>query len=457
MSWTNRSGILSLAGIFATRMLGMFLLMPVLSLATQDIPSVTPFLAGLALGIYGLFQAALQMPFGLLSDRYGRKNIMTLGLLLFLLGSVVAALSSSIMGLIVGRSLQGMGAIGSTTLAFIADITPEEERSQAMAIVGLNIALSFGLAMLLSSSIYSHSGLSGIFWVTSGMAIISLILLHTAVPNPECESFHRDTSVMLSELQSMLAQKELIRLAFGIFTLHALLTAVFLVLPQMVAQASASSSLDIYAPALIGALPIMLGGTFVGEKQRIIKGMLLGVIIALIASVLLLSLVSPTKLTVIMALLIFFSAFGLGESFLPSLVSKITPANRKGTAMGIFSSSQFLGSFAGAYFGGIILTYFDPQHLLFFVMGLCVLWLMITLPMKQPSYLSSYLVKVNLQSSRSCQQLEQHLLSIKGLYEAKIMSDDGIAYLKFDSRMVNRPSLDSILADWLKQRKLSEE
>lgn len=457
MSPQTRQGVFALAGIFATRMLGMFLLLPVLAVATEHLPGSTPLLAGIALGIYGLFQAALQIPFGLLSDRYGRKKIMTIGLLLFLFGSLVAALSSNMIGLILGRALQGMGAIGSTTLAYIADITPEEDRSQAMAIVGLQIAGSFGLAMLTGPIIYQYIGLDGIFWVTSAMAGLSLCLLYFAIPTPEHEVFHRDTSVNLKELAHILTQKELLRLDFGIFTLHTLLSASFLVIPNMIAQLQLSSSASLYAPVLLGSLPIMLVGTYLGEKKRIIKAMLTGLIITLILSISLLFSQVPSFVSICSALLAFFAAFGLGESFLPSLVSKTASATSKGTAMGVFSSAQFLGSFAGGYFGGIAIHYFDTHMLFIGMLTLSVIWLILTINMHKPSYLSTYLTKINQISESQCIQLEQYLLSCKGLYEAKIMHDDSIAYLKFDSKIVNRSRLASIIADWLRHNPKNEE
>lgn len=445
-------GVIALASIFATRMLGMFLILPVLSIATSDLSFSTPVLAGMALGIYGLFQSLLQIPFGLLSDRYGRKPIMTLGLILFLLGSVIAALSQTIYGLIVGRALQGMGAIGSTTLAYIADLTPEDKRSQAMAIVGLHIAASFGLAILLSPIIYDSSGLAGIFWITTAMAAICLLILHTSIPKPNKEFFHRDTSVMIPQLKSMLKKTELLSYYLGIFILHSLLSACFLVVPSLIQNLNENSTLTIYAPALLGSIPIMLLGAYLGEKKRIIKGLLITSILTLLISFTILSHAANSGLALSMALLLFFSAFGLGESFLPSLVSKTSPANTKGTAMGIFSSAQFLGAFAGAYFGGILLSETSTETLFLCMTGLCLIWATITIKMPSPLYLSTLLARVNINTALECAQLKQHLLSTKGIYEADIMSDDGIAYLKFDSRIVNREQLNVTIEKWRKTK-----
>ena len=449
----NKKAVIALSGIFATRMLGMFLLLPVLALSSNELAGASPMLMGVALGVYGLCQAALQIPFGLLSDHYGRKPVMTLGLTLFLLGSLVAAFSSSIFGIILGRALQGAGAIGSTTLAFIADLTPEDKRSQAMAIVGINIAASFGVAMLFSAPLFEATGIHGIFMTTAALACLSLILLHTLIPTPQREYFHRDTSVMTSSIKDTLKSTELKRLDFGIFTLHLTLGACFLVLPTIIASWEGITATTIYAPALLGALPSMLLGTYFGEKNRKIKEMLIFCVAAIFGTLIYMqsTALTPTHLTI--ALLIFFSAFGLCEAFLPSLVSKLSPSHTKGTAIGLFSTAQFLGVFAGGYLGGLTLSSYGQSGLFLMCASLCLIWLILTIRMKQPPYLSSQMFDVKIHDNVTSKKLQQHLLSQPGIHQAEIVSDDGIAYLKFDSKITTLDKIVVAISEWQNKTK----
>ena len=232
----HRRATLALSGIFASRMMGLFMILPVLAISYDQYRDASPELMGTALGIYGLCQAMLQVPFGMVSDRLGRKPVILLGLGIFIFGSIVAALSHSVFGLIIGRGLQGAGAIGSTITALVADLTPEDKRTQAMAIIGISIGSSFGLAMIFGPIINNLGGLSAIFWITAGLGLISILLLLTAVPSPEQSTAHRDTDVLMDDLLATVNNPSLRRLDFGVFTLHAILSAGFLLIPNIIAS-----------------------------------------------------------------------------------------------------------------------------------------------------------------------------------------------------------------------------
>jgi len=232
------TAIFSLAMIMAFRMLGLFMILPVFSAHATALPGATATLLGVALGIYGLSQAILQMPFGMLSDRIGRKPVIAAGLILFALGSIVAALSHSIYGIILGRTLQGAGAIGSTTLAMVSDLTRDENRSKAMAMMGLTIGFAFSIAMILGPIIYTWFHLSGIFWATSGFAIVGLLLLIT-VPTPPKVLVHPDIERETNNLKSVFKNGQLLRLDWGIFSMHAMLTATFIAIPILFTQPDA--------------------------------------------------------------------------------------------------------------------------------------------------------------------------------------------------------------------------
>ncbi|HEX5419375.1 MAG TPA: MFS transporter, partial [Gammaproteobacteria bacterium] len=239
MSGTERRAAAALAGIFGLRMFGLFLLYPVFAPYARTLPGATPLLIGLALGVYGLTQAALQLPFGLASDRFGRKPVITLGLALFVGGSVAAALTHGIGGIIVGRAVQGAGAVGAAILALSADLTRVEQRSKAIGIIGIGIGLAFGLAMVAGPVVNGWAGLGGIFWLTAALGLAGLALLWIAVPNPAASRRHRETEAVPALLGRTLADGRLLRLYGSIFALHAMLAALFLVIPLFLLRDSA--------------------------------------------------------------------------------------------------------------------------------------------------------------------------------------------------------------------------
>lgn len=383
---------MSLSTIFAMRMMGLFMIYPVFSIYAERLSGVTPLTIGIALGGYGLSQAIFQIPFGMLSDRLGRKPIITLGLLIFASGSAVAAMSDSIYGVIIGRILQGAGAVGSTIMAMIADLTREEHRTKAMAMLGMTIGGSFALALVLGPVLNGYIGVHGIFWLTAGLSLTGEIVLIAMVPRPAHVSLHRDAEPVPALFRKVLTDGQLLRLDFGVLSLHAILTANFVALPIAIRDAA---GLDvqhqwyIYFPVLAAALVIMVPFMILAENRRKIKPVFLIAIIALTGANLALMYWHYNKAGTIAALIIFFAAFTLMEASLPSLISKVVPPDAKGTAMGVYSSSQFMGIFIGGTIGGWVYGRYGLEGVFLFSALLALVWFLLAFTMKKPGSLTN--------------------------------------------------------------------
>lgn len=377
---------LSLATLFAFRLLGLFMILPVFSVWAPHYANATPKLIGMALGSYGLTQACLQIPFGLLSDRFGRKPMITIGFILFAAGSMWAACAHSMLSLVFARALQGAGAIGSVLIALLADLTSEENRSKALAILGMIIGLSFLVAMILGPITAAHFGLMGIFWLTSLFALIGLIILYFFVPTPQQLRLHGDVGTIPSQFLQILKNRDLLRLDFGIMALHGILTSSFLALPILLQQQGilAKQAWLVYLPVLILAFISMLPFMIIGEKKRQLKKVFIGAILLIALAELLFYFGSTQLPWLIFALFLFMTAFSLLEASLPSLVSKVAPAGSKGTAMGIYSSSQFLGIFLGGVCGGILHSHFSLSSLFLACLIIAMIWSAVALTMKTP-------------------------------------------------------------------------
>lgn len=392
MDRKERLSVQSIALIYAFRMLGLFMIYPTFAYYAQKLPDSTPMLIGLALGIYGLTQACLQIPFGTLSDRIGRKPILFTGLVLFAAGSLVAAFSHSMIGIIIGRAIQGGGAIGSTLTALVADSTKDENRLKAMSIVGMTIGLSFSIALVLGPLFNAWIGIPGIFGLTCGLAIIAMLILAFIVPTPKQIKHHRDSRISPKGLFKMLKHPALLRLDIGVFLLHATLTAAFLALPITLHKA-AGLALDkewiIYLPVMVISFFAMVPMIIIAEAKRRMKSMMiLAVILIALSQGLLWPLHDSAFLTAVM-LFLYFTGFIFMEASLPSMVSKTAPLANKGAALGIFSTSQFLGIFFGGMIGGIIFHHFNVDGLFVFAMILALAWLVLLVWMPSVRHLST--------------------------------------------------------------------
>jgi len=444
MTPMERRAAVSLAGIFSIRMLGLFMLLPVISLYQDRLIGATPALIGFAIGVYGLTQGLLQIPFGLLSDRWGRKPIIYMGLGLFVIGSVVAALSDSIYGIIAGRALQGCGAIAAAVMALAADLTREEHRTKAMALIGMSIGSAFALALVLGPLFDHWFGLSGLFWFTAIMAIVAILVLKFRVPNPVVQRVHREAQPVPAQFREVLADTQLLRLNLGIFMLHMILTASFVVFPLVLSRElgiDPSHHWWIYLPVLLLSVAAMLPFIIIAERKRRIKQVFLGAIAIIGIAQLGLSLGYRETWSAVAFLWLFFTAFNLLEASLPSLVSKIAPPASKGTAMGFYSSSQFLGAFLGGSFGGIMQGLWGYGAVFALSASMAVVWLLVAASMKAPRYLTSYLLNIGDIPPHQAKLLASELNSVAGVAEAVVIVEDQVAYLKVDRKTLDEDRL----------------
>jgi len=439
----ERRAAVSLAMIYAFRMLGLFMILPVFALYADELPGATPLMMGLALGIYGLTQAVLQIPFGMWSDRIGRKPVIFIGLLIFAAGSLIAGSANSIEGIIVGRAIQGGGAIAAALMALAADLSREEHRTKMMALIGVSIGASFAISMVLGPIVNEWIGISGIFYSTAVLAMVGIGILYFFVPDPIVSHFHRDAEVESKSVFAVLKDSQLLRLDIGILTLHFVLMCVFLVLPLVIKnemEVAASEHWKIYLPVFAASLVLMVPFIIIAERKQAMKPVFVGAIVGLmIATFIFLN--SQSFWTTIIALVIFFTGFNLLEASLPSLVTKTAPATLKGTAMGMYSSSQFFGAFGGGVIGGYAHQTWGIHGVYITVLVALTCWLLLALTMQKPKYLSTYLLNVQDVS------IEQ-LLAVEGVVEATLIDDENdfgqVAYLKVKKRILDEEKLLSL-------------
>ena len=382
MNTVERIFALKISLIMSVRMLGLFMLFPVMSVYASDYENSSPFLIGVAIGIYGLTQALLQIPFGYLSDRFGRKSILIIGLLIFFLGSVLAASTSNLILVVLGRALQGGGAISAVLMAFLADSVAEENRAKANAFVGFQIGVAFMLSLLIGPIISSKVGLQGLFWTIALLSLISMLLVFSLNQSKPIRYYRLSISAFSETLT-----KELITLDLSIFSLHLILAAGFIVMPLLIVEnqiVSMAENWHLYLPAIflsfLGMLPLIV----ISEKFKKTKYILMLCISLLILSQLIFLNASLNFQLFLVTLTIFFIAFNSIEALLPSLLSRTADTEKRGLAMGIFSTSQFLGTFFGGAIGGLIYDIYDLNSVFLFTIFVAIIWwfLMLLMPLK---------------------------------------------------------------------------
>ncbi len=436
MNSLERRSTFALSSIFALRMLGLFMIIPVFAVAGKSYAGATPALLGLAVGIYGLSQAILQIPFSLMADRFSRKPLIVFGLLLFALGGAVAALSHSIYGVILGRAIAGAGAVSAVVMALLADVTREEQRTKAMATMGMSIGLSFVVAFSMGPWLTHIVGISGLFWVTTIMGMLAILML-LMVPKTVRHHQNFKHGYML-QLKQVLAMPDLNRLHVSVFSLHLLLTAMFVFVPSQLIQYAHIPLAKhgwVYLPLLLVSLFVAFPSIIVAEKYRKMRGIFLTATAGIVLGLVILTLGYNHVYSLLLGLGLFFIAFNVMEALLPSWLSKTAPIQSKATAMGVNASSQFLGAFCGGTLGGQLLSL---NHLAWgwgILAGIALLWLSLSFRLAQPRYLSSLVLRLPEQSAN--QQWSSQLLAIRGIEEVVVMPEQHVAYVKVDKQQLD--------------------
>jgi MFS family permease len=446
---SERRAITGLAGLYATRMLGLFMVLPVLALYADDLAGATPLLVGLALGVYGLTQAILQIPFGLLSDRLGRKPVIAAGLVLFLIGSMVAAGADTIGGVILGRCLQGSGAVAAAIMALLADQTREQVRTAAMATIGLSIGVAFAVAMVLGPWLAAGFGLGGVFWFTAGLAVLGLIVLWKLVPPAPRRVRHRDVGLDREQLRSILKRSDLWRMDLSIFSLHLILMAIFVAVPFRLVEAGVAverhglTYLGVMVLAFLAMVPLVI----VAEKWRRMKTMCLLAIGAITLSLVGLASLASGWGGLFGWMLLFFTGFNLLEATLPSMLSKLAPAGAKGTAMGIYSTSQFLGAFLGGLLGGLLAQQLGLSAVFAGCALLGLVWLALMVGMSAPPYLASEVVVLDADTPEAAlDALMARFAEVAGVEDVLVVPEERLAYLKVDRQRLDEQALAQLIA-----------
>ena len=458
MTSTERIASIGLASIYGLRMLGLFIILPIFALYAAKLPGgQSHLLMGIALGAYGLTQSILQIPAGWMSDRYGRKPIIYIGLVMFALGSFVAASAGSIYWVIAGRAIQGAGAINAAVMALTADLTREEHRTKAMAMIGMTIGVTFSLSLVLSPLLNGMLGVPGIFALTGMLALLALVIVRFVIPDPAITHFHSDTEATGGKFAEVLKNRDLLRLDFGIFSLHAILMSVFMQVPFVLEKngLAVSQHWKIYLPVMLAAFALMVPPIIIAESRGKMKQVFVGAVALAACGQVVLMLMQNSLWGLSVALLIFFTAFNVLEATLPSMISKVAPLAAKGTAMGVYSSVQFLGAFFGASVGGALMQFVGGNAVFVFAILLLLVWLAVASSMRPLALVRTKLYHLGQMSADQGAQLQQTLSQLQGVREALVVVAEGMVCLKvemqgFDEETVERlvtPAANGSLGD----------
>ncbi|MCW8865090.1 MAG: MFS transporter [Colwellia sp.] len=442
----------SLASVFGVRMLGLFMILPVFAIYGEQLAGYSPLWLGIAIGAYGLTQALLQIPMGILSDKYGRKPVILAGLVVFLIGSIVAALSTSIYGVVVGRALQGMGAIASAILALAADLSREEQRPKVMATIGMFIGLSFTFAMILGPIVADAFGLSGLFWFTGLLTILAMLMIQFMVPYSVNKAPRGDSVALPEQITKLIRHPQLSRLNWGVFILHMALTACFVTLPkQFVASGLAlENHWQIYLPTLLGSFFLMVPFMIIAMKKQQEKPMFSAAVALLSLALFLLWLLPSGFWSLVMSVVLFFTAFNYLEATMPSILSRLAPAGVKGSVMGIYSSSQFLGAFVGGLIGGFVASHYGEQSIFLVMAVASLLWLVLSFGMQKLKKSKSFSFTTGIHCEEKAEEVAELLINMPGVIEATLVHDEladnnAVAYLKVDDKTVDLQAVKALL------------
>jgi MFS family permease len=416
----------------------MFLILPIFAIYAETMPGgASHLMIGLALGAYGLTQAIFQLPFGMASDRYGRKRVIYFGLLLFAIGSVVAALAQDISMVIVGRAIQGAGAVSAAVTALVADLTSEEHRTKAMAMIGGTIGITFAFSLVAGPALNQWIGVPGIFAMTGVLSLMAILVVRFVVPEPSASHFHSDAEATPGKLGEVLRNRQLLRLNFGIFALHAAQMAMFVVVPFALKK---SGGLDenhhwqVYLPIMLSAFVLMVPAIIYGEKKAQLKRVFVSAIALMLGAQILFAVSIQNFWGIVASLTAYFIAFNVLEASLPSIISKIAPAASKGTAMGVYNTSQSLGVFVGGALGGWLSHAYGYAAVFMFCSVLMAFWLLFAVSMKAPPAVKSRMFHLEGMSPDQGARLASQLAALHGVREAVVLAEEGALLLKVDMR-----------------------
>jgi len=428
-------------------MLGMFMVLPVLTTYGMKLSGASETLIGIAIGIYGLAQAVFQIPFGLLSDRVGRKPLIVFGLVIFCIGSIVAASTESIWGVIIGRALQGSGAIAAAVMALLSDLTREQNRTKAMAFIGISFGITFAIAMVLGPIITHAWGLHALFWAIAVLTILGIIITVAVVPSPATHILNRESSMVKGSFGKVLSNAKLLKLNFGILCLHVLLMSSFVVLPQVMEHAGfpPSEHWRVYLVTMLTSFVAVIPVIIYAEKKRHMKQVFMGCVAVLLLAEIVLWSAGLHLWAVIAGIQLFFLAFNVMEAILPSLISKESPAGYKGTAMGLYSTSQFIGVAIGGSLGGYVYGHAGAGAVFLVCAAIAVVWLVVSSTMTEPPYVSSLRITLSELAVKDS-ALQARILAQPGVAEAIVVPEEFSAYVKVDTKQTNRKALEQLVS-----------
>lgn len=436
-----------LSGIFGLRMLGMFVILPVFAIYATHLPGGADLtMVGIALGAYGLTQALLQIPFGWLSDRYGRKLIIYIGLVIFALGSFIAAMAPNIYIVILGRVVQGAGAVSAAVIALTADLTRDEHRTKAMAMIGSTIGFAFALSLVAGPWLDKTIGVPGIFALTGVLALAAIGVTWRVVPDVVGKRAER--ALDFSEFGRVLRNGQLLRLDYGIFTLQAVLMSMFMSVPFALQGRglAVNSHWEVYLPVMLLSFVLMVPPIIYAEKKNGHKPVFLGAVALLALDQLAMPWLLGSVEKIFLLLLVYFTAFNILEASLPSLISRIAPAGAKGTAVGVYSSSQFLGSFTGAAVGGALYQHWGVEATVIFNLLLISGWLLFASGMIVPGAVETKIYTIPEMSAGQAHGLTEQLESLPGVREVLVIVSERLAYVKVDRKGIDEQTIRELIA-----------
>lgn len=422
----------SLTSIFALRMLGLFLILPVFAEYAKHIPGGDDLtLVGIAMGAYGFTQAFLQIAFGVASDRFGRKRVIIFGLLLFALGSLIAALAPDIYWTIFGRCVQGAGAVSAAVTALAADLTSDANRTKVMAMIGSSIGLVFAGSLIVAPLLYAAIGMSGIFLLTAVLALSAIGVVLWIVPEPPPHDLHAHLPKV--RFAEVLTNPQLLRLNFGIFLLHFMQLSMFIVVPASLIQSGnlpLPEHWKVYLPVVLGSFFLMVPAIIVAEKKGRMKAVFLGAIGLLLATQVGLLLERGHFLFLVAMLFVYFVAFNILEAALPSLISRIAPPQAKGAALGVYNTTQAIGLFLGGAVGGWLTKHVGPYAIFAVGTVLTLIWMLLASSMRPPPVIA--MREYSIEPQVDLAALRAKLVNLPGVREAVVEPEKRMAYLKIN-------------------------